>query len=35
VNPRVHDRLYWILGLTFAILAIGFILLYRTPEPKR
>ncbi|MCX6586888.1 MAG: hypothetical protein NTX13_09965 [Acidobacteria bacterium] len=35
VNPRVHDRLYWILGLTFGILAIGFVLLYRTPEPKR
>lgn len=35
VNPRIHDRLYWVLGLTFAILGIGFVLLYRTQESKR
>jgi hypothetical protein len=35
VNPRIHDRLYWVLGLTFAILGIGFVLLYGAPEPKR
>jgi hypothetical protein len=35
VNPRIHDRLYWILGLMFAIMGIGFVLLYRAQEPKR
>ena len=29
VNPRIYGRLSWILGLSFAILALGFALLYR------
>ena len=35
VNPRIHERLYWILGLTFTIMGLGFVLLYRAQEPKR
>ena len=30
--PRLYDRLYWILGLTGLILALGFWLLYRAGE---
>ena len=33
ILPRFYDRLYWVLGLTFAILAAGFILNYRA-QPK-
>jgi hypothetical protein len=29
IMPRVYDSLYPVLGLAFAILALGFILLYR------
>ena len=28
VLPKVYDRLYWILGIAFAILAVGFVLLF-------
>jgi hypothetical protein len=34
IKPRVYDRLYWILGLTLAILAAGFVLNYRKPAVK-
>jgi len=30
VKPRIYDRLYWILGMAFAILGVGTVLLYRT-----
>jgi hypothetical protein len=30
VKPRIYDRLYWILGMAFAILGLGSILLYRS-----
>jgi hypothetical protein len=35
-NPRIYDKLYIILGLAFAILALGFVILYRSQpvEPK-
>ncbi|MCX6591333.1 MAG: hypothetical protein NTZ56_07390 [Acidobacteria bacterium] len=33
ILPRFYDRLNWVLGLTFAILAAGFILNYRA-QPK-
>src|SRR5206468_650856 len=29
VKPRIYDRLYWILGMCFAILGLGSVLLYR------
>jgi hypothetical protein len=29
IQPRVYDRMYLLLGMAFAILALGFILLYR------
>ncbi len=29
ILPRLYDRLYWILGLTLAVLAIGFVINYR------
>ena len=28
-KPMIYERLYWILGLVFAMLAFGFVLLYR------
>jgi hypothetical protein len=34
IKPRIYDRLYWILGLTLAILAAGFVLNYRKPPVK-
>lgn len=34
IKPRIYDRLYWILGLTLAILAVGFALNYRKPPVK-
>jgi len=30
VKPRIYDRLYWILGMSFAILGLGSALLYRS-----
>ncbi len=30
VKPRIYDRLYWILGMAFAILGLGSLLLYRS-----
>ncbi len=29
VKPRIYDRMYWILGMAFAVLALGSIVLYR------
>lgn len=29
VKPRIYDRLYWILGMSFAILGLGSAILYR------
>jgi hypothetical protein len=29
ILPRIYDSAYAILGLTFAVLALGFVLLYR------
>ncbi|MEX2263621.1 MAG: carboxypeptidase-like regulatory domain-containing protein [Bryobacteraceae bacterium] len=34
ILPRVYRNMYWILGLAFAILALGFTLLYRAPSPS-
>jgi hypothetical protein len=33
-NPRIYQRLYWILGLTLLILTFGLILLYRSGERR-
>ena len=30
VKPHIYDRLYWILGMAFAVLALGSALLYRS-----
>jgi hypothetical protein len=30
VKPRIYDRLYWVLGMAFGILALGSVMLYRT-----
>lgn len=30
VKPRIYDRLYWILGMAFAVLGLGTVVLYRT-----
>jgi hypothetical protein len=30
VKPRIYDRLYWILGMAFGVLALGSVLLYRS-----
>jgi len=30
VKPRIYDRLYWILGMAFGVLALGSIVLYRS-----
>ena len=32
VKPRIYDRLYWILGMAFGVLALGTVLLYRTKQ---
>jgi hypothetical protein len=32
VRPRIYDRLYWILGMAFGVLALGSVLLYRTHQ---
>ncbi len=29
IQPRIHGRMYWILGLTLGVLAVGFTLNYR------
>jgi hypothetical protein len=29
ILAKVYDRMYWVLGLTFGIMALGGILLYR------
>lgn len=29
ILPKLYDRLYWVLGLSLTILALGFVLLYR------
>lgn len=34
VKPRIYDRLYWILGMAFAVLALGAVLLSRTTAAK-
>jgi hypothetical protein len=33
IKARVYDRVYLIVGLALVILAAGFILLYRRPDP--
>ncbi|HYL38952.1 MAG TPA: hypothetical protein VEV17_23755 [Bryobacteraceae bacterium] len=32
VKPRIYDRLYWILGMAFAVLGLGSVLLYRSKQ---
>lgn len=34
IQPKIYDRLYWILGLGFAILAIAFVYFFRASSPK-
>lgn len=34
VKPRIYERLYWILGIAFATLALGSVVLYRS-SPKK
>jgi hypothetical protein len=34
VKPRIYDRLYWILGMAFAVLGLGSVLLYRSNTAK-
>jgi hypothetical protein len=34
VKPRIYERLYWILGMAFAILALGSVLLYRSAPAR-
>lgn len=34
VKPRIYDRLYWILGMSFAILGLGAVLLSRHHTPS-
>ena len=35
VKPRIYDRLYLILGIAFATLAAGSVVLYRASSPKK
>jgi hypothetical protein len=35
VKPRIYDRLYWILGIAFATLALGSVMLYRSSNSPR
>jgi hypothetical protein len=35
VKPRIYERLYWILGMAFAILALGSVLLYRSTPARQ
>ena len=32
VKPRIYDRMYWILGMAFAVLGLGSVVLYRTHQ---
>ncbi|MBI3472354.1 MAG: hypothetical protein HY013_13450, partial [Candidatus Solibacter usitatus] len=34
ILPKVYTKLYWVLGLSFAILTAGFLLFYRAPAVK-
>jgi len=34
VNPRIYEKLYWILGVAFAILGLGSVLLYRSGSER-
>ena len=34
VNPRIYEKLYWILGIAFAILGLGSVLLYRSGSER-
>jgi hypothetical protein len=34
IQPRVYSKMTWILALTFGILTLGFILLYRASVPE-
>jgi hypothetical protein len=33
IQPRVYSKLLWILGISLAILGLGFMLLYRSAKP--
>ena len=33
VLPKLYDKLTWVLALSFSILALGFVLLYRAGQP--
>ncbi|MGH9719383.1 MAG: carboxypeptidase-like regulatory domain-containing protein [Bryobacteraceae bacterium] len=35
ILPRLYNRMYWILGLAFGILALGFTILYRSAAPAK
>ncbi len=35
VKPRIYDRLYWVLGIAFATLALGGVVLYRSSATKK
>ena len=35
VKPRIYERLYWILGMAFAILGLGSVLLYRSTPVRQ
>ncbi len=35
VKPRIYDQLYWILGIAFATLAAGSVVLYRSHTAKK
>jgi len=35
VKPRIYDQLYWILGIAFATLALGSVVLYRSHTAKK
>ncbi len=34
VLPKLYDKMYWVLALSFSILLLGFILLYRAGQPS-
>ena len=34
VLPKLYDKLYWVLALSFTILLLGFVLLYRAGQPS-
>ena len=35
VKPRIYEKLYWILGVAFAILGLGSVLLYRSSSSQQ